>query len=170
MPPTLLPARTETAPVWAKDSVPAFKLLRQAIALIDEHMIRYRGDPFATGGAWLKLARLANDLDTLLGELGRWTNEAMPGKQLIIPGYGVVERSQRKNDTWLHRDTAAAVIDREWAPGETALPLDVADLLMRFGAFGYWRKTALKDAGIPFDQLVHTAYGAKTLTVVSTNA
>jgi hypothetical protein len=129
----------------------ALALLRQAANAIGLLAEQYRGDPYATGTAAVYVDTLMRDLRAVLKDLKKWTNEAMPAKSLTIPGVGTIERAgENAKDTWDDERVMAAVMDWARAQGIINGPADVPPVLLEFAAIGYWRKTALKKAGIGY--------------------
>lgn len=162
---------------------PALELLRRAVLGLSGVAEFYKGDPYATGTALVHLDRLMRDLRSVVSDLKRWTAEAMPAKQIVIPTVGVLERAGEGTvNTWDDLATMNAVIGWALKAGKITGPHDVAPVLLEFCHIDYWRKTPMKQAGIDYGPerddegdvlegtgLVNVTYGDPSVRIVSRN-
>lgn len=162
---------------------PALSLLRRAVVGVAGIAEFYKGDPFATGTALVHLDQLMRDLRSVVADLKRWTADAMPAKQIVIPTIGVLERAGEGTvNKWDDLATMNAVISWAWKAGKINGPHDVAPVLLEFCHIDYWRKTPMQKARINYGPdrdddgdaiegtgLVQVTYGDPSVRIVSRN-
>lgn len=167
--PSLLPEPLHQRPIREEISgSSALALLRAAALELDTLATVHRGDPLATGSAFIMIDTLLKDLRSVVANLKKWTAEAMTAKVLTIEGVGTLETAgEGTKNEWDDLATLRVVVATAVENGVRAR--DLPGAILECAHIDYWRKTALQAWGIDYTNLalVDVTRGDKSVRITN---
>ena len=136
-------------------------------------LIENEEDPKALAHMVMALTRLRGELAELLDTAhGRLALQLDGREQDLGTGIGMVRRTRDCKTTWDHEGLFKEVVNRHKTvdedTGEVVIDgFGLAADIQAMVAFGYWRKTRLRDADIDFSEYVTDVYGKHRVRFLS---